>query len=475
MPRPRAWLLALLLLAASCGRSDKPTGAGRAPDSGTTAADTGGLPPDGGGDPLPDDGMPPDDGLPPDEGSPAGRPPGAGLWCGTPGDVAGLPASSGGTGPFSGSEILSAYESVFPDRERHRQRLAARTAPTAADDAIDAALRWLAAHQAPHGGWEAAGFGAWCQGQPVAAAQRKTDGAGSALHDVGVTGLAMCAFLGAGYTNRGEHAFARTVSRGLRYLKNVQDPEGCFGPRTAPGYLLDHAAATLAMVEALGMTGSPIFEGSAQRALDFVFLARTPDGVWGHGIKSQEADALLSGCMLLAVRAALWINREAVRREREPPLALDEAALAGVREWIDRPRGQDDAREAAAGQTGTAIRVLARLAVGEDPRTSAPVRRDANALAARPPGWDPQGGQVDLVAWTFATQALHQVGGAAWRTWRAAMSDALLAPQRKDTDACSYAGSWDPHGPGGTQGGRVFSTALMALCLEVFYRYPRTR
>ncbi|MHC5012073.1 MAG: hypothetical protein ACYTG6_14190, partial [Planctomycetota bacterium] len=41
------------------------------------------------------------------------------------------------------------------------------------------------------------------------------------------------------------------------------------------------------------------------------------------------------------------------------------------------------------------------------------------------------------------------------------------------TDACLYKGSWDPVGLHGTEGGRVFATALMATTLEVYYRYAR--
>ena len=41
-----------------------------------------------------------------------------------------------------------------------------------------------------------------------------------------------------------------------------------------------------------------------------------------------------------------------------------------------------------------------------------------------------------------------------------------------DPASCAE-GSWDPKDPWGEEGGRVYSTALMTLCLEVYYRYPK--
>ena len=42
--------------------------------------------------------------------------------------------------------------------------------------------------------------------------------------------------------------------------------------------------------------------------------------------------------------------------------------------------------------------------------------------------------------------------------------------QRDDGDE---KGSWDPIGPWGFAGGRVYSTALMTLTLEVYFRYSQ--
>ena len=55
-----------------------------------------------------------------------------------------------------------------------------------------------------------------------------------------------------------------------------------------------------------------------------------------------------------------------------------------------------------------------------------------------------------------------------WRVWGRALEDVLSDAQRSDG---AFDGSWDPDGPWGYAGGRVYSTALSALCLEVRFRY----
>ncbi|MDF1701208.1 MAG: hypothetical protein P1V36_08625, partial [Planctomycetota bacterium] len=75
--------------------------------------------------------------------------------------------------------------------------------------------------------------------------------------------------------------------------------------------------------------------------------------------------------------------------------------------------------------------------------------------------------------WYYATLAMFQVGGKHWDIWKKGMEKAMVENQRRDTDYCEYKGSWDPIGPWGLDGGRVYSTAVLALCLQVFYRYDK--
>ena len=127
----------------------------------------------------------------------------------------------------------------------------------------------------PDGGWEGAGFDRWCDGKPAAGA--RPDGPGKAQYDVGRHGPRAPAPSSAPATRTAaSHRSPRSSATGLRYLKNVQDPEGCFGPRATQHYIYNHAIAALAMVEAYGMTESPIYKGSAQKALDFIALVAQP-------------------------------------------------------------------------------------------------------------------------------------------------------------------------------------------------------
>src|SRR6185369_9814495 len=93
------------------------------------------------------------------------------------------------------------------------------------EDAVRGALKWLAHHQGPDGGWGADSFAAQCTG------------AGDNAYDAGVTALSVLAFLGAGYIPISKDEFpdpidpnrtlkfGETVKRGLQWLILHQDPE----------------------------------------------------------------------------------------------------------------------------------------------------------------------------------------------------------------------------------------------------------
>jgi hypothetical protein len=382
---------------------------------------------------------------------------------------------------------------AFPGRRARHADDTASTPPgeSLRDDAVLHALRWLAAHQSEDGRWEAEGFGRWCHGK--ANPWPAPDGSGKPVHDVGVTGLALCAFLGAGYTNRGDHEFARVVRKGLAYLKNVQDPEGCFGPRSTQHYVYNHAAAALAMVEAYGMTESNIYKGAAQKALDFIALARNPYFVWRYGVKPGDNDSSVTGWMMMALKSARLVNEDATRRGKQEPLRIEEAAFDGIRAWFDKmtdpesgrvgyvSRGSGPARPmevvdrfpAAKSESMTAVGMLARIFMGDNPRKDPIIKKGADLTGKLVPTWNTSDGSIDMSYWYYATLAIYQVGGDDWNRWEKGMNDSVVANQRMDGNYCGFKGSWDPVDPWGPDGGRVYSTAMMALCCEVTRRYER--
>jgi len=360
-----------------------------------------------------------------------------------------------------------------------------------ADDAVEDALRWLAAHQSPDGGWEAAGFGRWCNGKP--AAGEASDGVGKATYDVGVTGLSLLAFLGAGYTSRSEGPFGKVVMNGLKYLRNAQDAEGCFGARSSGHYVYNHATAALAMIEAYGMTGSGIYKSPAQKGLDFIALSRNPYFAWRYGVKPGDNDTSVTGWMMMALKSAKLIAATDRAAGKPASLVFDEDAFEGIHAWIEkmtdpdsgrvgyqqrgtgpaRPQELVDRYPADKSESMTAVGVLARIFLGENPKTSDPVRKGADVCAKLLPTWNVADGSIDMYYWYYATLAMFQVGGEPWKKWEAAMKPAIVDTQRRDGDYCGYKGSWDPLDPWGVDGGRVYSTACLAMCLEVWYRYPR--
>jgi hypothetical protein len=78
----------------------------------------------------------------------------------------------------------------------------------------------------------------------------------------------------------------------------------------------------------------------------------------------------------------------------------------------------------------------------------------------------------DIYYWYYATQVMHNMCDKDWDQWNRKMRKILVDTQCKT--GCAT-GSWDPEVPNrdtyGAMGGRVMTTSLSALTLEVYYRY----
>jgi hypothetical protein len=349
------------------------------------------------------------------------------------------------------------------------------------EDALRAGLAWLRDHQAPDGRWSSADF----MHDNALGRSCDCDGAGSDVHDVGVTGLALLAFLGDGNTPRAG-PYRENVARGVNWLREQQDRDsGRIGPRAGSAWIYDHAIAALALCEAWYFTRNPLLREPAQSAVDFVARARNPYSAWRYELPPDgESDTSVTGWMVLVLTSA-----------DEGGLTIDRSAYAAALAWLDEvtdhvtgragytARGSLSARMPGInehfpperGEAMTAVALLSRFLLGQVPRALGGSDRimdlHAAILLERLPAPAPDELGPDLYYWYYGSYAMHQMGGEQhWERWRRALDGVLPAAQRTDADA---AGSWDPDGPWGCFGGRVYSTALALLTLEVPIRYAR--
>jgi hypothetical protein len=343
------------------------------------------------------------------------------------------------------------------------------------DKALSAALRWLARHQDPDGRWSAAKFRERCKGTPC-------EGPGDPLHDVGVTGLALLAFLGDG-NSATDGAHSEAVAKGVHWLLGQQDARtGLIGPSAGDRYLYGHAIGTAALAEACVLSGTEELRQSLTRALVLIQSARNPLGGWRYQIPPNgESDSSVTGWVLLALRGAA-----------DAGLPVDAASVEAGLAWLERStdpssgrcgyraRGGPSYRPADLGsrfppdrtEANTALSLWCRFFHRAERPGDPLVARQADLLRKCPPTWErtPKRCLVDESYWYFGTLAAFHVGGEDWEAWNFKMKKALLENQRRDGDA---GGSWDPIGVWGGAGGRVAMTALCAMDLEVYHRYGR--
>ena len=327
--------------------------------------------------------------------------------------------------------------------------------------AVRAALNWLAAAQSTDGRWDAKRHGA---GREYYVLGQDRKGAG-AQADTGVSGLALLAFLGAGHTHR-EGLYQPHVGSGLEFLHRTQQSDGNLGGNAGLfAQMYCHSMASFAASEALATTRDDRLAPLVRAATRYTIAAQHPtDGGWRYR-PGDTGDTSQLGWQLMVLRSAercdvavppvIWTRVDRFLRQ------VERGHSGGLA--VYRPE------EARPTRTMTAEALYCRQLVtgrADGELTPAALREAIDSLLAEPPST----AQVNLYYWYYATLALHRAqhvtpeAGDAWRRWNDALTRTLLATQNKD-------GSWPETCIWAGYGGRVFTTALGAMCLEVYYRY----
>jgi hypothetical protein len=310
-----------------------------------------------------------------------------------------------------------------------------------------------------------------------------------------VTGLALLAFLGAGYTPQSREVWdgirvGDVVRKALQYLMDKQDPEGCIGGRTTSEYMYNHLIAALALSEAYGLTQSDRFRSAAQKAVDFTVAAQNPGRGWRYRYQAGENDSSCTGWAVMVLKSAEMSGLSFDRRAYDGAMAWFESVLfqaraAGGTGGSVYKAGYQTAEDAPVFIPGindqydqhpsmTAIWIMSEVFITHN--RSSRLLSGAQAILADPPQWDNPPNldkRVDFYYWYYAALAMYQIdgpNGEMWKRWNRHLVPALVNSQNRADGQCRR-GSWEPVDRWSCRGGRVYATAINTLTMEVYYRY----
>jgi hypothetical protein len=351
----------------------------------------------------------------------------------------------------------SGVPAVYTDRIGSRRTAAAmaRGGSQETEQAVQAALAWLARTQSSDGLWNAARHGAGAGGRTGGQHPPEI----GAKSDHGVTGLALLAFLGAGNTHR-EGPYAGAVARGIAALTAGQRADGSLaGNAEFFAALYCHGMATIAVAECLAMSGDSSLEPILERAIRHTLAMQHPQtGGWRYA-PGDRGDTSQLGWQVMGLYSARNAGLRGCEAAEARALSFLTSVSSGTAGGLASYRPGERPSFAMTSEA-----LFCRLLHGLP--SEHPAAGEALALLARSaPGASP----YDIYSWYYATLASFHAGGPQWDIWNARLQTVLLPLQHRSNGPLD--GSWEPDRIWGRHGGRVYATAMAALTLEVYYRH----
>lgn len=332
-------------------------------------------------------------------------------------------------------------------------RSMSRSGDVKSKSSVDSALHWLAVHQEPDGTWQAEKYEGDKQG------------------DLAVTGLACLAFMGGGHTAR-KGEYARHVLKGIEALLRNQRDDGALGgvgKGEGAHLMYTHAICTIALCESYGRARDERIGAAAQKAIAYCEKAIDADGGWRYRPKSPESDSSVTAWVLQALKTAKLAQ-----------IKFDHAVFSQGLAYMDSVSDHGASKE-SSGSVNYQFKAGQEYEGNPHPALTCAgmLVRQFNGMGVKNPvlikGAEltrqqaPNFKQKDFYYWYYATYAMHNMGGEYRIWWNQRIRDTLLENQ---VHGGEHAGSWDPQGDHwAASGGRVYTTALGGLCLEVYYRY----
>jgi hypothetical protein len=319
---------------------------------------------------------------------------------------------------------------------------------TESEAAVARGLLWLQRVQKKDGGWEF----------------------DSGDHPAAATGLGLLPFLAAGQNHKApkekDNKYRDVVAAAIAALLKMQKGDGSFS-----GNSYANAIATVALCEAFGLTGDKtLLLRPCQAAVDHIQKGQGADGSWGYRY-GDTGDTSIVGWQVQALHSAKLCK----------DLKVKDDVLKKAMKFLDsvasKPRGSSvlcgfGYKEPGATPTLTAVGLLCRYYLNGWGPNSPGLRDGVQYLIKEHPPEAKE--KYDIYYYYYATQVAHFREGEEWaQKWNPKMRDMLIGKQVKDKNKPNVDGSWDKDDSPwiGDKCGRLGTTAMALLTLEVYYRH----
>jgi len=382
----------------------------------------------------------------------------------------------------------------FLDREAWRKELVANKIQMGiskkTEAAVERGLAWLARHQELDGRWSGDRFTDRCR---LYFPKKCQVGARLGDWDVGMTGIALLAFYGAGYRPTGGR-HKDVVLRAQVYTAARQWADGDFGGQgdLIGGYT--RPIATIALAEAYGTTRDDEYRERTRRSVAHIIRIQYEDAGWRYRLSGQfPGDTSVTGWSAWAIATARKVGVPVDPMGLEGSNSLIDRFSSFVKEdeefynhdpryYFDVGRGQSfehftgyNAREETRPPM-TAIGLICKIFMGRQ-RSHPYCIGAANRLLRSIPEYDERrnkikyttGAEYPCYYWYYGSLAMYQMGGRFWRRWSRPLLTEGVPNTQVRGEECED-GSWHSHNLDSI-GGRVYTTAMCVLTLETFYRY----
>ena len=325
--------------------------------------------------------------------------------------------------------------------------------------AVAAALNWLARHQSPDGSWSLNGYTVRCKDPSCAGGAEAGDRSAAA------TALALLPFFAAGQTHESDGPYKKTIYAGIAYLIKNQKQDGDL---RMGGAMYDHGLASIVLCECYGMSGDKLVGRAAQAALNFIMEAQDPSGGGWRYEPRTPGDTSVLGWQIMALKSGQMAYLEVNPGVLDRAKGFMKSVSSGTSGSLGFGGTFAYMPDSAPTPCLTAVGLLCGQYLGLQRTDPAMVQGTAMLMNNLP-----NVASRNLYYWYYATQVMHNQPGPDWDTWNRKIRRTLIDTQCKK-DNCA-AGSWDPKLPSedtfGKTAGRVYTTGLSALTLEVYYRY----